>query len=143
MFSIGCNAITCPPNYDGMIGVALVSSNDIIKEILKYEIINTWSDVENDYILSGTDHIFPDITITQDIDSNDRLQLVYKQDNTDDWKLVLGTIEAPSHIAVNDVKSDVSVIHISIKSPDALAQYYKSGANDWIPIQFQENLLKL
>lgn len=133
-FDINCHTYTCLPEYNGTIGYALVSEDGNIKEIIKTYYVNTWSDVENKYVNIGGNLVFDNIVINNDIEPSDRLQVVFKEDNTDDWLLVLGTLEAPSYIKVSEMKADLSNIKVIINHPDIVYNYYNK--NQWEDIPY-------
>ncbi len=99
------NSITfCPEGFEGSIALALVSSNNEIKEILQsseHE-CSTWYPYEGLYRMSAFFYEAWNVTVSTDISDDDRIQLVAKRNNENEYKLMLGTEDWPSWIPVNN-----------------------------------------
>lgn len=116
-FDFSTPTYTLYPGFKGHVGIGLVDENNVIKEVIKTtDIITTWSDNENKYVLEGNDMTFLDCVIKQSVDPNDKIQLIAKDINKseNEWKLVLGTIEASSYVRISDLTPSLSTISFSV-----------------------------
>ncbi|MDE7108963.1 MAG: leucine-rich repeat protein, partial [Muribaculaceae bacterium] len=92
--------INLPKGFEGMIGLALVDQDGKIKEVLQSYNVSTYSSTDMEYLDMGMASNFSDVIATVNIDPTDRLQLVTKNNKDAEYRLVLGTLEWPSSIAV-------------------------------------------
>ena len=92
--------MTLPSGFEGLVGLALVDKNDKIKEVISTTYNSTYSPSDGEYFDMGIETTFFDVKVSVDIDPTDRLQLVTKNQNDNDFKLVLGTLEGPSSVVV-------------------------------------------
>ncbi len=95
-FTVIWKYITIPENYKGEIGIALVNGNDEIKEILQAQEVSSY-EYDGIGLFNG---IFFGNIVTGSIDSDDKIQLVSKEYQNDEYKIILGTLENPSFAPV-------------------------------------------
>lgn len=93
-FHIIQGAITIPEKFAGEVGMALVSADNKIKEVLKSELVEGFEEP------SGHEFRFVDLTVTKDINSTDRIQLVARNNKDNVFKLMRGTMLSPSYVGV-------------------------------------------
>ena len=92
-FNVSLVSFIKPEGFTGEIGLAIVSKDEEIKEILgTQELYNSFA--------SSSTLDFTDLTVTTDILPTDRLQIVTKRDTENEYKLVVGTLEKSSYISV-------------------------------------------
>lgn len=135
-FDFSCHTLTFLPGFNGFCGVALVDKDNSIKEIIGYSSMNTWSDVDNDSVLMGNSLALNNIKIATEIQAGDKLQVVSKALGETDWQIVLGTLEAPSCIDIDNIKPNNSEINISINTPDVVVGYYDPAIGGWRNIDY-------
>ena len=113
-FHLFNSALTVTPGFKGQIGVAVVDSDNNIKEVLRTVYCTTFD--------PGTDTASPqcvtmrfyNLIPTCDIAPTDRLQFVSKHDNDDNYKFILGTMEWPSSKSVTGNKPELSTVVFNI-----------------------------
>lgn len=95
--------ITLPVAFKGHVGVGLVGADNKIKEVLKKTFFD-YSDLDlslqGNFPAVGPSLAFEQMVVTTDIKPDDRLQLITMESDDADFKLVLGTMEAPSYVGV-------------------------------------------
>ncbi|MDE6480978.1 MAG: C10 family peptidase [Muribaculaceae bacterium] len=118
-FDAKIGAVTVPNNFSGDFCLALIDENDNIIEV--NEEVRQWTQANSDWDKIGYSWIglggltFKNVVFNTPIKQSMRLSIVAREDG-DDWKLILGTIEAPSYI---DVKRNTPQIsHIEWKNND-------------------------
>ena len=132
--------VTVPAGFNGEVGLALVSENDEIKYVISslyYSIVSE----ETESHAQGVGLSLSQITIFCDIAPTDRLQIVTKEINESDWKLVLGTIESKASIPVINNKPRYGNIKLIIDKnlrmnctygyhPSAISSDFKDGEHE-------------
>ena len=98
-FHVVNDLITYPKEFDGLYGIALVSKDNKIKEVLSSSRATPWG-FSDPGPFRGFKSDFLKLVVTCDIDPSDRIQLVTKKDGEDEFRLVLGTLEHPSYLSV-------------------------------------------
>lgn len=93
---------TLSPGFEGLVGVALVDKNNVIKEVLQTNPRSTWSDVANSFVPMGMGDPYLNLVVNSEIDPTDKIQLVTKRNDEDEYKIMLGTLEWPSYVMVSD-----------------------------------------
>lgn len=97
-FHILQGSITIPAYFRGEVGIALVSADNRLKEILRKEKVVGYSEP------SGRQFNFMQLTVTTEIDPTDRIQLVARNEGDENFKLMRGTLVSPSFISVSGNK---------------------------------------
>lgn len=100
VFHVANQVATFPNEFTGEYGIALVSENKEIKEVLKSVYIQENGDP--DLPFRGYQIHFTNLKVTKDIEPTDHLQLVTKKDGEDTYKLMLGTLEYSSSIGIDN-----------------------------------------
>ncbi|MDE6753526.1 MAG: C10 family peptidase, partial [Muribaculaceae bacterium] len=122
-FHIGGISPQVPANFVGEYGIALVSKDGDIKEILKSQ---PYTNTESK--LCSFSYSFTDLKVIGEIASTDRLQLVSKAAGDANYKLILGTIENPSYLNVVDNTPKFGKITFNIE--EGITFSYITGIND-------------
>ena len=105
-FNIMIAQFNQPFSFDGIIAIALVDSNDNIVEFAKDNKENEVSNIivpqysENSFSWFGYSMSFRDVHFTLPIQNDYKLALYTKETGEENWKRLLGTIDAPSSIPV-------------------------------------------
>lgn len=92
---------TLPAGFIGEFGIAHVDKDGNIKEVLQTEKFDTWSNVDNEYKIMGQGRSYFNLIVNNDIEPTDKIQLVSREFNETDYRLVLGTLEWPSWVPVH------------------------------------------
>ncbi|MDE6578039.1 MAG: C10 family peptidase [Muribaculaceae bacterium] len=113
-FHLVNNLINLPKGFEGLVGLALVSKDGIIKEVLQTQYHSTYSSTDMKFLDMGTASNFANVKVSVDVAPTDRLQLVTKGNKDSEFKLVLGTIEGPSSVSVVNNKPQYGKVKLTI-----------------------------
>ncbi|MDE6791841.1 MAG: C10 family peptidase, partial [Muribaculaceae bacterium] len=99
-------------NFSGDLGVALVSKDNKIKEVLA---TNYWR-IEDDpkFHFEGHSQFFTNLKVTVDIEPTDKIQFVTRELNDNEYRLVLGTLEWPSSVSVVNYVPKVATVNLTV-----------------------------
>ncbi len=118
-FDYACRILSVPNGFSGKIGLALVDKDNSIKQVIKdftYNYPNKWVQQQEVTFLnckvSGVDVV-----------PTDRIQLVSYELREGEWRIVLGTSEAPSFVPVAGNIPEVATVFMDSD--------YGSVALDW------------
>lgn len=95
-FTVIWKYITMPEGFNGEIGIALVDSNDNIKEILQTKEVSTVG-YEGIGLFDG---IFIGNIVNGTVDEDDKIRLVAKEYPNGEYRIILGTLENPTYVPV-------------------------------------------
>lgn len=122
-FDINVTQLILPSEFSGRYGYAIVDSDDNVKELI-------WSS-DKESVLYGRVLVPPVAVIgaisklsSQDLKPTDRLQVVTKYENENIWRIVPGTLEAPSSCPVHGYEPVFTTISIDLN--DDLILYLSS-----------------
>lgn len=122
-FDINVSQLILPSEFSGRYGYAIVDADNNVKELI-------WSS-ENESVLYGRVLVPPVAVIgatsklsPQNLKPTDRLQVVTKYENENIWRIVPGTLEAPSFCPVQGYEPVFTTISIDIN--DDLILYLSS-----------------
>lgn len=117
--------ITFPNDFEGVVCLALVDENENIIETNeevshRLEKNNDWDHIGYSWVGHGA-LPFTDAIFKSEIDPSMHVQAVAKEDGGE-WKLILGTVEAPSSICVVNNKPSISQIEWRINDPNGIIE---------------------
>ncbi|MDE6793095.1 MAG: C10 family peptidase [Muribaculaceae bacterium] len=139
VFHIANQTATFPNEFTGQYGIALVSKDNEIKEVLQTTYIQP-VEPNREFPYRGHTINFVNLIVTTDIDPSDRLQLVTKKDGEDEYRLVLGTIEYASSIGV--VNNKPQLINVTINIGSGVNFSYLITTNQEISLEEGTHVLK-
>ena len=126
-FSLANSGMTVFRGFEGLIGIALVDKDNNIKEILGSNEYSTWNPMLNDYEDKGAGFYMFNVAPSVDVEPTDRIQLVSKDKNDSEFRLILGTLEWPSYIGVSGNKPRFSKIKFNISEDSEFEYGYGDG----------------
>ncbi|MDE6522061.1 MAG: C10 family peptidase [Muribaculaceae bacterium] len=125
--------ITFPNDFSGNVCLALVDKDENIIEV--NETVGHWIEANSDWDNIGYTWVghgafpFVNVTFKTPVEPSMKVQAVAREDGGD-WKLILGTIEAPSHIDVSDNIPLYSNIEWKINDPYGLTKIMYQNNNE-------------
>ncbi|MDR3308855.1 MAG: C10 family peptidase, partial [Tannerella sp.] len=107
--TVGAVQNFAPNTVTGQVGVALVTSSDVIKQILqpKYNISLNFSTLYSELV-------FYNCKVTDTMESDDRLRIVYSTDGGSTWKIMYGGVGVYDYLSVGDQTPPVNVASVSL-----------------------------
>lgn len=114
-FNIAAGRITYPCDFGGKLSMAIINSKNEILQIIKDKNDNNIEfEIESESIPDFRNYGYIEIKdghFDIPIDESYRLSIVSKENSDSEWRIVLGTIEAPSSISVTGNAPCVSTIN--------------------------------
>ncbi|MBD5309398.1 MAG: hypothetical protein HDS10_03110 [Bacteroides sp.] len=124
-FHISFVTLAVPKGFEGEIGVALVDKAQNIKEVLKTNQHTThFPTGDNSYTAI---YDYTDLIITKDIDPTDRIQVVSKRVDENEYKLLLGSLEKKPFLPV--VKNSPLLCNIKFHIGEGVEGIYAFGSD--------------
>ncbi|MDE6720917.1 MAG: Ig-like domain-containing protein, partial [Bacteroidaceae bacterium] len=119
-FSAIVGQITFPNDFSGVVCLAVIDENEDIIEVNeqvghRFEGNHDWDHIGYTWVGHGA-LSFRNVTFKTNIEDNMRIQAVAREDGGN-WKLILGTIEAPSSVKTVQNTPYISTIEWNIHDP--------------------------
>lgn len=113
-FDIGSPTIRVPYRFNGDLGIALTDNSGNIKEVLgAYRI---YGDGYQPYLPygGGKDFQLFGLSISESVKKTDKLHLIARESENDEWRLVLGCPSIPSSMDVEKCNNKMTNISVSL-----------------------------
>lgn len=126
-FDISTNQLFFPPGFVGFYGFAITDRNYNVREILWQEFQDcSQCNVYTVPLHSSATNV---VSRLSNIDREDFLCVVTKEDGDSEWQIVEGTIEAPASIPVIGNTADITSVYINA-APNIQVNISKEGLAD-------------
>lgn len=124
-FDYACSTVAYPCDESGEIGLLLYDKNGEVKEVIKSQTFTEFND-DGETNVWGNNIMFPNITISSNVQPNDYITLATRKTTSHPWLEVLSTIEAPIKKTVAEITRNVGLIKITNKTSNTRVSYYKA-----------------